>query len=93
MIRMVRQMRDEKKLQCGKEIKSDEPRFFVGCASNPLADPFEFRVRRLAKKVAARVRAEGLDEKTFILAGYGVRNRPGRQTLFGRSPTGGRRRA
>ncbi len=53
MIQMVRRMRDEKKFQCGEEIKSDEPRFFVGCAANPFADPFEFRVRRLAKKVAA----------------------------------------
>ena len=53
MIQIVRQMRDEKKFQCGEEIKSDEPRFFVGCAANPFADPFEFRVRRLAKKVKA----------------------------------------
>jgi len=53
MIQIVRQMRDEKKFQCGAEIKSDEPRMFVGAAENPFGDPFEFRVRRLAKKVAA----------------------------------------
>lgn len=33
--------------------KRDDPKFFVSCAANPFADPFEFRVRRLAKKVAA----------------------------------------
>jgi len=53
MVQMVRAMRDEKKFQCGQEMKSDEPRMFVGAAENPFGDPFEFRVRRLAKKVAA----------------------------------------
>jgi methylenetetrahydrofolate reductase (NADPH) len=53
MVQMVRAMRDEKKLQCGQEMKSDEPRMFVGAAENPFGDPFEFRVRRLAKKVVA----------------------------------------
>jgi len=46
-------LRDEKKFQCGEEIKGTEPRFFVGAAANPFADPFEFRPYRLAKKVAA----------------------------------------
>ncbi len=53
MMQIVRAMRDERKFQCGEEIKSDEPRMFVGCAANPFGDPFEFRVRRLAKKIAA----------------------------------------
>jgi len=53
MIQMVRAMRDERKFQCGDEIKTDEPRMFVGAAENPFGDPFEFRVRRLAKKVTA----------------------------------------
>jgi len=30
-----------------------EPRLFIGAAANPFADPFEYRVNRLAKKVAA----------------------------------------
>jgi len=55
MVQMVRAMRDERKFQCGQEMKSDEPRMFVGAAENPFGDPFEFRVRRLAKKVAAGV--------------------------------------
>ena len=36
----------------GEEIKKP-PRIFVGAAANPFADPFEMRVMRLAKKVAA----------------------------------------
>ncbi len=51
-IKMVKDMRDEKKFQCGDEMDV-EPRLFVGAAANPFADPFEFRVFRLAKKVAA----------------------------------------
>ncbi|MCL5257307.1 MAG: methylenetetrahydrofolate reductase [Chloroflexi bacterium] len=52
LIRMVKNMRDEKKFQCGEAIKV-EPRFFIGAAANPFADPFEFRPIRLGKKVAA----------------------------------------
>jgi methylenetetrahydrofolate reductase (NADPH) len=40
--------------QNGEEIKKcDPPQFFIGCAANPFADPFEFRVTRLEKKVDA----------------------------------------
>lgn len=52
LIKMVKDMRDEKKFQCGEEMKA-EPRLFIGAAANPFADPFDFRVTRLAKKVAA----------------------------------------
>ncbi|RUM89387.1 MAG: methylenetetrahydrofolate reductase, partial [Thermodesulfatator sp.] len=53
LLQMVKGMRDDKKFQCGEEIKGNEPRLFLGCAANPFADPFEFRPVRLAKKVAA----------------------------------------
>jgi len=53
LLRMVKDLRDEKKFQCGEEIKGAAPAFFIGAASNPFADPFEFRPYRLAKKVAA----------------------------------------
>ncbi len=53
LLDMVRRMRDEKKFQCGEEIKGKSVEFFLGAAANPFADPFEFRVQRLAKKVAA----------------------------------------
>jgi len=45
-------MRDEKKFMSGEEISGEVP-IFIGAAANPYADPFEFRVARLAKKVKA----------------------------------------
>ena len=53
LIKMVKDMRDEKKFQCGDEIKGVEPRFFIGAAANPFADPFDFRPYRLGMKAAA----------------------------------------
>jgi methylenetetrahydrofolate reductase (NADPH) len=55
LIRMVKDLRDERVFQCGDEVKGQEPRFFIGAAINPFADPFEFRPYRLAKKVEAGV--------------------------------------
>jgi methylenetetrahydrofolate reductase (NADPH) len=52
LIQTVRYMRDEGKFLGGEDIQHP-PRMFVGAAANPFADPFEIRVRRLAKKVAA----------------------------------------
>jgi len=45
-------MRDEGKFLGGDDIVRP-PKMFVGAAANPFADPFEIRVPRLAKKVAA----------------------------------------
>jgi 5,10-methylenetetrahydrofolate reductase len=53
LIRMVKDLRDEKKFMCGEPIKGIEPRFFIGAAANPFADPFDYRPYRLAKKIAA----------------------------------------
>jgi methylenetetrahydrofolate reductase (NADPH) len=55
LIRMVRDMRDEGRFQCGDEIKGVRPAFFIGAAENPFADPFDFRPYRLMKKIAAGV--------------------------------------
>ena len=56
LIQTVRQLRDDRKLLSGQEMpEGAEPRFFIGAAVNPFADPFEYRVHRLAKKVAAGV--------------------------------------
>jgi methylenetetrahydrofolate reductase (NADPH) len=52
LVRMVRDMRDGKRFACGEEIKV-EPRFLIGAATNPFADPFEYRPLRLAQKIAA----------------------------------------
>jgi methylenetetrahydrofolate reductase (NADPH) len=46
-------MRDDKQFLCGDEIKEHEPKLFIGAVANPFADPFEFRVMRLAKKIDA----------------------------------------
>jgi methylenetetrahydrofolate reductase (NADPH) len=54
LIQTVRHMRDEGKFLGGDEIERP-PKMFVGAAANPFADPFEIRVRRLAKKIAAGV--------------------------------------
>jgi methylenetetrahydrofolate reductase (NADPH) len=54
LIQAVRNMRDEGKFIGGDEIKG-APKLFIGAAENPFADPFEIRVPRLAKKVAAGV--------------------------------------
>jgi methylenetetrahydrofolate reductase (NADPH) len=54
LIQTVRYMRDEGKFLGGDEIQRP-PQMFIGAAANPFADPFEIRVRRLAKKIAAGV--------------------------------------
>ncbi|MBE0534215.1 MAG: methylenetetrahydrofolate reductase [Phycisphaerae bacterium] len=55
LIDMVRRMRDDKTFLSGEPIKDHEPRFFIGAAANPFADPLNFRITRLAKKIAAGV--------------------------------------
>ena len=52
LIQTVRHMRDEGKFLGGDAI-TRPPQMFVGAAANPFADPYEIRVPRLAKKVAA----------------------------------------
>lgn len=53
LIAMVKKMRDEKQFLSGDPIKEHEPRLFIGAVENPFADPFEYRVLRLAKKIEA----------------------------------------
>jgi methylenetetrahydrofolate reductase (NADPH) len=52
LISLVKKMRDEKKFMNDEEIDIP-PKLFIGAASNPFAEPFEFRVHRLAKKIEA----------------------------------------
>lgn len=52
LIQAVGRMGGEGKFIGGEEIKTP-PQLFIGAAANPFADPFELRVGRLAKKVAA----------------------------------------
>jgi methylenetetrahydrofolate reductase (NADH) len=52
LIRTVQVMRDEGKDMSGFDL-NDPPAMFIGAAANPFADPFEYRVIRLAKKIDA----------------------------------------
>jgi methylenetetrahydrofolate reductase (NADPH) len=54
LIAMVKKMRDEGKFLGGADLDG-KPNMFIGAAENPFADPFEWRVHRLAKKVEAGV--------------------------------------
>jgi methylenetetrahydrofolate reductase (NADPH) len=49
---VFRRMRDEGKVWSGDPLEVAPP-LYLGAAANPFADPFEFRVTRLAKKVKA----------------------------------------
>jgi methylenetetrahydrofolate reductase (NADPH) len=52
LIQTLKRMRDEKKFLSGDDISGEVP-IFIGAAANPFADPFEYRVSRLAKKIKA----------------------------------------
>jgi methylenetetrahydrofolate reductase (NADPH) len=54
LISMVKRMRDEGKFLSGADLDV-APKIFIGAASNPFAEPFEWRVHRLAKKIEAGV--------------------------------------
>jgi methylenetetrahydrofolate reductase (NADH) len=53
LVKMVTQMRDQHVFECGDTFKGQEPRFFIGAAAAPFADPIDFRPQRLAKKIKA----------------------------------------
>lgn len=52
LVWMVNNLKKGKFLN-GEEIKGERPNFFLGATENPFADPFEYRVKRLAKKIKA----------------------------------------
>jgi methylenetetrahydrofolate reductase (NADPH) len=54
LINMVKTMRDDAKFQGGAAMEH-APRIFIGAAANPFAEPYEWRVHRLAKKISAGV--------------------------------------
>ena len=54
LIAMVKKMRDEGKFLGGAELDGI-PKMFIGAAANPFADPFEWRIHRLKKKIEAGV--------------------------------------
>jgi methylenetetrahydrofolate reductase (NADPH) len=52
LLDLARTLRDERRFQSGRPV-TFAPRVFLGAAENPFAPPAEWRVPRLAKKVAA----------------------------------------
>jgi methylenetetrahydrofolate reductase (NADPH) len=52
LLHAVKTMRDEGKMISGTEVQG-RPQMFLGAAANPFADPQEFRVVRMGKKIAA----------------------------------------
>jgi methylenetetrahydrofolate reductase (NADPH) len=52
LIQTLKTMRDDRKFMCGEDLSGELP-LFIGAVENPFADPFEYRVHRLAKKVKA----------------------------------------
>ncbi|MBL7126345.1 MAG: methylenetetrahydrofolate reductase [Dehalococcoidales bacterium] len=52
LLQTLKMMRDEHKFISGEDVSGEVP-VFIGAAANPFADPFEYRVSRLAKKVKA----------------------------------------
>jgi methylenetetrahydrofolate reductase (NADPH) len=52
LLATARRMRDKSEFLSGRKLDYS-PKVFLGAASNPFAEPLEFRVDRLAKKVAA----------------------------------------
>ncbi|MBN1410348.1 MAG: methylenetetrahydrofolate reductase [Spirochaetales bacterium] len=61
LIQIVKNMRDKGVFQNGDEIRNSKksdlfpPYFFIGGAANPFAEPFEWRVSRLEKKIEAGI--------------------------------------
>ncbi|NLJ75844.1 MAG: methylenetetrahydrofolate reductase [Peptococcaceae bacterium] len=53
LIQLTKRMCDEKLFFSGAAIKEFEPKFFIGAVANPFADPFEYQVDRLEKKINA----------------------------------------
>ncbi len=52
LLNMTRTMKTDGKDMSGFDLSSP-PQMFIGAAANPFADPFEYRVIRLAKKIDA----------------------------------------
>lgn len=52
LIGMTKRMRDEGLFLSGAKMDG-APKMFIGAAANPFAEPFEWRVHRLAKKIEA----------------------------------------
>jgi 5,10-methylenetetrahydrofolate reductase len=53
LLQIIKNMRDVGIFQSGDSLLAGRPQVFLGAAANPYADPFEFQVERLQKKIDA----------------------------------------
>jgi len=53
LLQIIKNMRDEGVFQSGDLLLSGRPPAFLGASANPYADPFEYQVDRLRKKIDA----------------------------------------
>jgi len=53
LLQIIKNMRDAGIFQSGDPLLAERPNVFLGAAANPYADPFEFQVERLQKKIDA----------------------------------------
>ncbi len=53
LIRALKNMRDEGVFIGGDKLEAPLGDIYIGAAANPFAGPFEYRIQRLAKKIAA----------------------------------------
>lgn len=53
LLQIIKNMRDEGIFESGDRLLCGTPSVFLGAAANPYADPFEFQVDRLRKKIDA----------------------------------------
>ncbi len=53
LIGTVKKLRDEEKFLSGADLDGAPKEMFIGAAANPFAEPLEWRVYRLAKKIEA----------------------------------------
>ncbi|HVQ01053.1 MAG TPA: methylenetetrahydrofolate reductase [Candidatus Thermoplasmatota archaeon] len=53
LLQILRDMRDKGVLQSGDALRAEWPQVYLGAVANPYADPYEFQVVRLEKKIEA----------------------------------------
>jgi methylenetetrahydrofolate reductase (NADPH) len=55
LIKIIKDLRDNGIFQSGDKVLAGNPEVFIGGAANPFADPLDYRVDRLEKKIDAGV--------------------------------------
>lgn len=53
LIKIARDLRDKGLFQSGDRVLGEKPNIFIGAVANPFADPLDFQIDRLEKKIDA----------------------------------------